>query len=422
MPRYLRTLAAGADDAAPELHTILPLDGPGPYYVVLRDRQDRAYDGSESLTLAVELSPEPDVYEPNGAWLPGVDDDGDRASWRASLAVATPLPYTIEYRNGETRVGPARPATPPDAWPETPQPAEKKSEAKADGGSTGDTDAGSPADVADAGGPSDTAAPADVPDAGPIGDVADSGAAPDSPPLDVAPDIGPFTDGPPSDAPPDVSGFEALAPDTPLGDAPLADVPDVAPDLFPDQTPADGFELRDGALGDAGDGAGPDIVRPPPPTEIAAVRFEPISGYISYEGDQDFYRIDIPEEIYPTDGSGVVRLQLDWDLDVEYGYTGERLQVFWLLFRGEGPDVHAAWNMPAVPASGVLGDGLSDLDGDGNVDCLYLCHFRERPLWLRVSDFGRTRTDPEVPYRFQIVLRPGCPEECACDVNCPAAD
>ena len=314
--RWLGSLAPEDPDAARGLTTVLPIDQPGPHWLVVRDRQDQAWDDAGAYRVAVALTRDPDPHEPDGAWQPGADEALDREGWPVSARRATDVPYTIAYRDGTTREG----------W-------------HADG----------PRDVVDAGST-------------------------------------------------DAGSTDTGSTDTGSTDAGSTDAADAA---------------------DADGGGAPDAIPPflPSPEEIARLSYAPMEGWISFEADEDWYRLHVPEEL--ADAADGAWLRLDWRVSVDYAYEGDTIQPFWTVLRGDLPRVHASWTTPPLPAAGVLGDGGGDLDGDGATDCLYLCHLVGRPLWLRVTDFGRARTDRETPYRFQVTLTPGCPEECDCARNCP---
>lgn len=156
----------------------------------------------------------------------------------------------------------------------------------------------------------------------------------------------------------------------------------------------------------------------------------PISGYLSFRGDQDWFVLQgIPTEDEPTpvDQS----LKVDYDLQYSYDFNGAAdlfiNYEFW-LGGGLGGRPYSAFNHEG-PDSGIVGDG-NPANGGADDDCAYLCgeYNSGRPIYLRVQHSDRKKWDYDNPYDLTVRVYRACPLECpwcapdATDYACPTPD
>ena len=144
--------------------------------------------------------------------------------------------------------------------------------------------------------------------------------------------------------------------------------------------------------------------------EIIQINYQNIQGQISYEGDQDWFNILIPEEAETEENP------INWKIEVEYSLEQSSVEHFFFVFRGDNLRNHASFGLDRNQESEV-NESIQDVIGDD--ECLYLCHSLPRPLYIRVTDANRNDFDFEANYNFKITLKPECPELCNCERNCP---
>jgi hypothetical protein len=148
------------------------------------------------------------------------------------------------------------------------------------------------------------------------------------------------------------------------------------------------------------------------------------SGRLTFEGDRDYFRIDVPSEGY-------------WGLDFNYQMTGASTTPVELTLFVRADDGLIANTLEAeqtldtcldtvdCPAGSICVDGACWADGDGNPtfashifpeagECAFVSVVDrgDRPLYLEVTDNGINDFDVDVAYRFSVTVRCGCPTSC----------
>lgn len=151
--------------------------------------------------------------------------------------------------------------------------------------------------------------------------------------------------------------------------------------------------------------AAPEVVRDPESGALIELSYPLLEGYISFAGDQDWFLLEIPEEV---DGPAT-----DWQTIADYSAGGSPLSLAWTIYNGPHVEPNAGWigGYQQIPDEGLWGDD----------ECCYLCHRREGPLWLRIAeDVPRQGWDDVHPYTVSLRLVPGCPDAiCPCARECP---
>ncbi len=150
------------------------------------------------------------------------------------------------------------------------------------------------------------------------------------------------------------------------------------------------------------------------------IECDPIQGYLSFRGDQDWYVLDaIPAEAEATPDQQSTKV--DYDLQFEYSFAGNAdLFINYEFFLGgsiERPRI--AFNHQG-PVSDVMGDD----------ECAYLCgeFHGSRPVYIRVQHSDRKKWDYEHPYNLVVKAYRRCPLTCeycqpdATDYACPTPD
>lgn len=148
------------------------------------------------------------------------------------------------------------------------------------------------------------------------------------------------------------------------------------------------------------------------------------SGRLTYEGDRDYFRIDIPAEGY-------------WALDFDYQLTGAATTPLELTLFVRADDGLIANTLEATqtqgrcldtvdcPAGSICVDGACWSERDDNPtfashvfpednECAFVSvvNRNQRPLYLEVVDNGINDFDVDVAYRFELTIRCGCPTAC----------
>jgi hypothetical protein len=124
-----------------------------------------------------------------------------------------------------------------------------------------------------------------------------------------------------------------------------------------------------------------------------------IEGYLSYRGDQDWYKLDS----IPTGQN--------YDLQFPWSFSGNSAMIInYTMYLGGG--AHTGF----VESTGSGTWGTSG--------CVYICGamHTSRPAYLRVMHKDRKEYDFDNPYRITIKAIPGCPsscEHCVGDGYCP---
>jgi hypothetical protein len=124
-----------------------------------------------------------------------------------------------------------------------------------------------------------------------------------------------------------------------------------------------------------------------------------IEGYLSYRGDQDWYKLDS----IPTGQN--------YDLQFPWSFSGNSAMIInYTMYLG-----------------GRAHTGFVESTGSGTwgtSGCVYICgaHHTSRPAYLRVMHKDRKEYDFQNPYRITVKAYPGCPsscEHCVGDGYCP---
>jgi hypothetical protein len=150
------------------------------------------------------------------------------------------------------------------------------------------------------------------------------------------------------------------------------------------------------------------------------------SGRLTYEGDRDYFRVDVPAEGF-------------WSLDFESALTGAASTAVELtLFVRAGENLiantletvrtQAACRATTdCPAGSICVDRQCWAERDDNLtfssqlfpdpaadECAFVSVFNrnQRPLYLEVVDNGINDFDVDVTYRFELTIRCGCPAAC----------
>jgi hypothetical protein len=148
------------------------------------------------------------------------------------------------------------------------------------------------------------------------------------------------------------------------------------------------------------------------------------SGRLTFEGDRDYFRLDVPSEGY-------------WGLDFNYQLTGASTTPVELTLFVRADNGLIANTLEAeqtlgtcldtvdCPAGSICVDGACWADGDGNPtfashifpeadECAFVSVVDRgrRPLYLEVTDNGINDFDVDVAYRFSVTVRCGCPTSC----------
>ncbi len=138
----------------------------------------------------------------------------------------------------------------------------------------------------------------------------------------------------------------------------------------------------------------------------------PITGYLSFRGDQDWYELDgIPDqaEAAPLGMS----TKVDWGFQIAWTNSSSVIDLNLELFMSgslQDSDELMSWHHPGT-GSGTIGIG----------ECAYICgeYQDKRPLYLRVQHSDRTIYDYSNPYTLTITVVPGCPLICGtCKPTC----
>ena len=124
-----------------------------------------------------------------------------------------------------------------------------------------------------------------------------------------------------------------------------------------------------------------------------------IEGYLSYRGDQDWYKLDS----IPTGQN--------YDLQFPWSFHGNSAMIInYTMYLGS----RAHTGFVESTGSGTWGTS----------GCVYICGdmHRSRPAYLRVMHKDRKEYDYSEPYRITVKAYPGCPsscEHCVGDGYCP---
>jgi hypothetical protein len=150
------------------------------------------------------------------------------------------------------------------------------------------------------------------------------------------------------------------------------------------------------------------------------------SGRLTYEGDRDYFRVDVPAEGY-------------WALDFDYQLTGASTTPVELTLFVRADNGLIANTLEATqtqgncldtidcPAGSICVDGACWSERDDNAtfasrpfpdpdtdECAFVSvvNRNQRPLYLEVVDNGINDFDVDVAYRFELTIRCGCPAAC----------
>ena len=114
-----------------------------------------------------------------------------------------------------------------------------------------------------------------------------------------------------------------------------------------------------------------------------------IEGYLSYRGDQDWYRLDS------------IPAGQNYDLEFPWSFNGNpRMEINYTMYLGHG--AHTGF---------VAGVGSATWGTSG---CTYICGKNQnaRPAYLSVMHKDRKQYDFNNPYRITVRVIPGCPSSC----------
>ncbi len=114
-----------------------------------------------------------------------------------------------------------------------------------------------------------------------------------------------------------------------------------------------------------------------------------IEGYLSYRGDQDWYRLDS------------IPANENWDLEFPWSFSGNpKMEINYTMYLGHG--AHTGF------VEGV-GSGTWGTSG-----CTYICGKNQnaRPAYLSVMHKDRKQYDFNNPYRITVRVISGCPSSC----------
>lgn len=157
-------------------------------------------------------------------------------------------------------------------------------------------------------------------------------------------------------------------------------------------------------------------------------------GRLTYEGDRDYFKIDVPPEGY-------------WALDFDYEITGQSTTPVELTLFVRANDGLIANTLEATQTQENCLDTVDCPDGSICVDeacwsesdsnptfndhvfpdtgeCAFVSVVdrNDRPLYLEVVDNGINDFDVDVQYRFTLTIRCGCPPSCNLGAgNCQGA-
>jgi hypothetical protein len=147
-------------------------------------------------------------------------------------------------------------------------------------------------------------------------------------------------------------------------------------------------------------------------------------GHLTYEGDRDYFRVDLPSEGY-------------WALDFDYSLQGAGTTPIELTLFVRANDGLIANTLEAEQTQGNCLDTVDCPDGSICVDgacwadglqnptfasrifpegeeCAFVSvvNRNDRPIYLEVTDNGINDFDIDVSYSFDLTIRCGCPPSC----------
>ena len=148
------------------------------------------------------------------------------------------------------------------------------------------------------------------------------------------------------------------------------------------------------------------------------------SGRLTYEGDRDFFRVDVPTEgywgldfTYSATGAGNTPVELALFVRANNGVIANTLETDQTLDR--------CLDTVDCPAGSICVDGACWADGNNNPtfsnrrfpegnECAFVSVVDrgDRPLFLEVTDNGINDFDIDVTYTFSLTVRCGCPTAC----------
>jgi hypothetical protein len=141
----------------------------------------------------------------------------------------------------------------------------------------------------------------------------------------------------------------------------------------------------------------------------------PITGYLSYRGDQDWYRLDsIPSEDEPLPEA--LSVKVDWDVQMDWTFAGNSaLQVYYTMFLGGARSMRTGFCATPGGSSHEGGCYRNTTGGTMGADvCSYICgeYHGGRPAYLRVMHYDRKLWDYAAPYTLTVRAIRGCPQVC----------
>jgi|GEM_PF-1290766 len=144
-------------------------------------------------------------------------------------------------------------------------------------------------------------------------------------------------------------------------------------------------------------------------------------GRITYEGDRDFFRIDLPEAGYwgmTADYTVSSATPVELTVFFRSGSNGNLISSF-LEAQQVGGNCQSSIECPDG-ATCIDGSCWQDTDSNPSInkswptagECFYVHVNDERPIYIEVTDNGINDFDLDMEYTINVTARCGCPAEC----------
>jgi hypothetical protein len=139
-------------------------------------------------------------------------------------------------------------------------------------------------------------------------------------------------------------------------------------------------------------------------TDASGLTCPTITGYLSYRGDQDWYKFSVPREA--EEDPATMGPYVDWDMQFEWSFSGNSaMEINYTLYGGN------RMGFVAGTGSGTFGDD----------ECAYYCGEYHTPatVYLVVQHKDRKEYDYQNPYVLTIRGLRDCPLDCSyCQADC----